>query len=139
MTVEATYAALKSRLETTGLPVHDSAVVNDQDELIPGTYFILFAPLPSDREERYAQGPSLSSTGDFDVDVRVVGSTHTALLKAVDRLRTAFVGHRLVVSGRSCTPARVEMGKAELDRSIKPGLWVCDTGILFTSRPGGSG
>lgn len=138
MTVEAVYTALKARLETTGLPVHDSAVVNDDDELVEATYYILFAPLPSDREERYAQGPSLDSTGDFDVDVRVVGATHTALLKAVDRLRTAFVGHRLVVSGRSCTPARVEMGKAELDRSIKPGLWVCDTGIMFTSRPGGS-
>lgn len=138
MTVEAVYTALKARLETTGLPVHYSAVVNDDDELVEATYYILFAPLPSDREERYAQGPSLDSTGDFDVDVRVVGATHTALLKAVDRLRTAFVGHRLVVSGRSCTPARVEMGKAELDRSIKPGLWVCDTGIMFTSRPGGS-
>lgn len=139
MTVEAVYTALKSRLSTTGIPVHDSALVTDQDELIIATYYILFAPLPSDREERYAQGPSLDSTGDFDVDVRVVGATHTALLKAVDRLRSAFVGHRLVVSGRSCTPARVEMGKAELDRSIKPGLWVCDTGIMFTSRPGGSG
>ena len=139
MTVEAVYTALKTRLETTGIPVHDSALVTDQDELIIATYYILFAPLPSDREERYAQGPSLDSTGDFDVDVRVVGATHTALLKAVDKLRSAFVGHRLVVSGRSCTPARVEMGKAELDRSIKPGLWVCDTGIMFTSRPGGSG
>lgn len=139
MSVEATYAALRSRLGSTGLPVHDSAVVNDQDELVPGTYFILFAPLPSDREERYGQGPSMGSTADFDVDVRVVGATHSALLKAVDRLRAAFLGHRLVVPGRTCTPARIEAGKAELDRSIKPGLWVCDTGVLFTSRPGGSG
>lgn len=138
MTVESTYAALKSRLVTTGIPVHDSALVSDQDELVVATYYILFAPLPDDREERYAQGPSLDSAGDFDVDVRVVGATLSALLKAVDRLRGAFLGHRLVVAGRSCSPARVETGKAELDRSIKPGLWVCDTGILFTSRPGGS-
>lgn len=138
MTVEATYSALRARLETAGLPVHDSAVVTDQDELVVATYYILFAPLPTDREERYAAGPSLDSTGDYDVDVRVVGATRTALLKAVDRLRAAFVGHRLSVPGRVCSPARVEMGKAELDRSIKPGLWVCDTGVLFTSRPGGS-
>lgn len=138
MTVEATYAALRSRLESTGLPVHDSALVTAQDELVVATYYILFAPLPSGREERYAQGPSLDSTDDFDVDVRVVGATHRALLQAVDRLRAAFLGHRLVVSGRTCSPARVETGRAELDRSIKPGLRVCDTGILFTSRPGGS-
>lgn len=138
MTVEAVYSALKSRLESTGLPVHDSALVNAQDQLVQATYFILFAPLPSDREERYARGPSLDSTGDFDVDVRVVGKTHTGLLQAVDKLRTAFVGHRLVVPGRWCTPARVEMGKALLDREVKPGLWVCDTGIMFTSRAGGS-
>jgi len=135
MSVEATYLALKARLATTGIPVEDSAKVTDEDALEIGTYFILFAPLPTDREERYAEGVSVDSTGDYDVDVRVVAGSHTALLKAVDRLRGAFVGHRLVVSGRSCTPARVEAGKVDLDRSVKPGLWFCDTGILFTSRP----
>lgn len=139
MSVEAVYTALKARLESTGLPVHGSAMVTPQDELVQATYYILFAPLPSDREERYAQGPSLASTGDYDVDVRVVGVSQLALLKAVDRLRTAFLGHRLVVEGRVNSPARVETGQALLDRSIKPGLWVCDTGILFTSRPGGAG
>lgn len=137
MSVEATYAALKSRLESTGLPVYDSALVTAEDELIQATYYILFAPTPTDREERYTEAVSVDSTGDFDVDVRVVGYTHTALLKAVDRLRTAFVGHRLVVPGRSASPAHVEAGKAVLDRSIKPGLWVCDMGVLFTLRPGG--
>lgn len=136
MTVEATYSALKARLESTGLPVYSSALVTDQDELVQATYFILFAPTPTDREERYTEGVSVDSAGDYDADVRVVGHTHTALLKAVDRLRNAFVGHRLVVPGRSATPAHVEAGKAVLDRSIKPGLWVCDVGLLFTLRPG---
>lgn len=135
MSVEAVYAALRGRLESTGLPVHDSALVSPEDALVVATYFILFAPLPDTREERYAQGPSLTSTGDFDVDVRVVGASFTACLKAVDRLRNAFQGHRLVVSGWSASPARVEAGRVLLDREIKPGLWVCDTGILFTLRP----
>lgn len=134
MSVEATYTALKTRLETTGLPVHDSALVTDQDELIPGTYYILFAPAPTDRTERLTEAVSVDSAGDFDVDVRVVGGTLNGLLRAVDKLRTAFVGHRLVVVGRQCTPIQVEAGKAVLDRSIKPGLWVCDMGLLFTLR-----
>lgn len=134
MSVEATYAALRSRLESTGLPVHDSALVTDQDELVIATYYILFAPTPTDRTERFTEAVSLDSAGDYDTDVRVVGHTRTALLKAVDRLRTAFVGHRLVVPDRQCTPIRVEAGKAVLDRSIKPGLWVCDMGLLFTLR-----
>lgn len=137
MSVEAVHGALRARLESTGLPVHDSAVVNDQDELIVGTYFILFAPLPSDREERYAQGPSLLSTGDYDVDVRVVGATKTAALRAVDRLRSAFLSAPLVVPGWQPARVRVESGRLLLDREIKPGLWVCDTGLLFTLRPGG--
>lgn len=136
MSVEATYSALKARLESTGLPVYDSALVTDQDELVEATYYILFAPAPTDREERYTEAVSVDSAGDYDVDVRVVGHTHTALLKAVDRLRTAFVGHRLVVANRKCSPIHVEAGKALLDRSIKPGLWVCDLGLLFTLRPG---
>lgn len=136
MTVEATYSALRVRLESTGLPVYDSALVTDQDVLIPGTYYILFAPTPTDRTERFTEAVSVDSAGDYDVDVRVVGGTLNGLLKAVDGLRTAFVGHRLVVANRQCTPIQVEAGKALLDRSIKPGLWVCDTGLLFTLRPG---
>lgn len=136
MTVEATYSALRARLESTGLPVYDSALVTPEDELIPGTYFILFAPTPTDRTERFTEAVSVDSAGDYDVDVRVVGGTLTGLLGAVDRLRTAFVGHRLVVENRKCSPIHVEAGKALLDRSIKPGLWVCDMGLLFTLRPG---
>jgi len=135
MTVEAVYTALKSRALTTGLPVHDSALVSDQDELIQATYYILFAPSPTDVVERFTEAVSVGSTGDYDVDVRVVGVTLAALLKAIDRLRVAFVGHRLVVASRQCTPIKVEAGKAELDRSIKPGLWVCDLGLMFTLRP----
>lgn len=138
MTVEATYGALRARLETTGLPVHDTALVTPQDALVVATYLILFAPLPDDLEERYSMPVAVEGPAEYDVDVRVVGASFTALLKAMDRVRSAVVGHRLVIPGRSCTPARLESGKAVLDRSIKPGLWVCDTGILFTSRPGGS-
>lgn len=136
--IEETFTALKSRLQSTGLPVYDTALVTPQDTLVVATYFILFASLPDDREDRYAQAVAASGPVDWDVDVRVVGASHAALLAALGRLRTAFVGHRLVVSGRSCSAAQIEAGTAELDRSIKPGLWVCDTGILFTSRPGGS-
>lgn len=136
--IEETFAALKQRLQTTGLPVHDTALVTSQDQLVVATYFILFATLPDDREDRYAQAVSAAGPTDWDVDVRVVGASHSALLAALGRLRTAFVGHRLVVAGRDNSPARIEAGTAELDRAIKPGLWVCDTGILFTSRPGGS-
>jgi hypothetical protein len=134
MSVEAVYTALKARLATTGIPVHDSALVTAEDELVQATYYILFAPSPTDVAERFTEAVSVDSAGEYDVDVRVVGYTHSALLRAVDRLRTAFVGHRLVVTGRQCTPIKVEAGKAELDRSIKPGLWVCDLGLLFTLR-----
>lgn len=136
--IEATFEALRARLETTGLPVHDTALVNDQDELVVGTYLILFATLPDDLVERYTAGVDVDGPTEWDVDVRVVGASHAALLKALDRLRSAIVGHRLVVPGRVCSKARLEAGTAVLDRSIKPGLWVCDTGVLFTSRPGGT-
>lgn len=136
--IEQTYAAIRTRLESTGVPVHDTALVTAQDSLIVATYFILFATLPDDREDRYTMPVSATGPTDWDVDVRVVGASHAALLAAMGRLRSAFVGHRLVVPGRDCSPARIEAGTAELDRAIKPGLWVCDTGILFTSRPGGS-
>jgi hypothetical protein len=139
MTVEATYNAVRSRLETTLLPVHDTALVTPEDKLIVATYLILFAPLPDDLEEqRYTMPVGVEGPADFDIDVRIVGATFGALLKAMDRVRSAVVGHRFQIPGRWCNPARLETGKAELDRSIKPGLWVCDTGILFTSRPGGA-
>lgn len=136
--IESTYAALRSRLESTGLPVYDTALVSSQDALVVATYLILFASLPDDREDRYGQAVAAAGPVDWDVDVRVVGASHGALLAALGRLRTAVVGHRFEIAGRSCSKARLESGTAELDRSIKPGLWVCDTGILFTSRPGGS-
>jgi hypothetical protein len=136
--IEATYTALKGLLETTLLPVNDSAVVTDEDELVRATYLILFAPVPDDVESRYAQGVTAAGVAEFDYDLRVVGATHAALLKALDRVRNMVVGKYLMVPGRQPSRMRMEFGKAELDRSVKPGLWVCDTGILFTSRPGGS-
>lgn len=136
--IEATYTALKSLLETTLLPVHDSAVVNDQDELERATYLILFAPVPDDVESRYSMGVTSDGVAEFDYDLRIVGAAFSALLKAQDRVRNTIVGKYLTVPGRQPSRMRMEFGKSELDRSVKPGLWVCDTGILFTSRPGGS-
>lgn len=134
--IEATYAALKSLLEGTGLPVHDSAVVNAEDELVRGTYLILFAPVPEDVEARYSLGVTAAGVAEFDYDLRIVGATFSALLRAQDRVRDAVVGKYLLVPGRQPSRLRMEFGGSELDRSVKPGLWVCDTGILFTSRPG---
>lgn len=134
--IEETYAQVKGLLAATRLPVYETALVSDGDALVVATYLILDAPMPAEVEGRYAQGPA-DGLAEFDIDLRIVGATHLALLKAIDRVRAAVIGKTITVNGRGSSALRLELGKPDLDRSVKPGLFFVDTGIMFNLLPGG--
>ena len=132
----APYLALKDMLSETGYPVFPSARVTEQDELIREEYWLLTPPVGADREpERYSATYSPTGPVDYDIDVKAVGRTDEVVLVMIDKLR-AFVGSSVEVAGRVSSPLRLEAGPVSLDRTVKPGLWFCDLGLLFTSREG---
>lgn len=136
--IEAHLDALIARGASTGLPVHESAVVSAGDAYVEGTYLVWFASSPEGRQERYSEVVGPDSTADFDVDVKVCSTVSARVaLKALDRVRSAFQGHRLVVSGRVCSPIVFESGPIRRDPELKPGIYFADAGLVFTSRPGG--
>lgn len=131
-----TYEALKARLGETRWPVHPTALITPQDELVLAEYWLLTPPVPDDQLTRYMQAPAPDGAVEFDIDVKAVGWTPEVVLLMVGEFRRLFSGHRLSVPGRANDPARTEASKVELDRSVKPGLWSCDLGVIFTSRKG---
>ena len=117
-------------------PVHQSALLDGGNVPLRQNYSIVFAHKPRPRSERFTKVAVSGDRLDFDVGVKLVGTTADSVEKALERM-DPLDGLVLEVPGRSCSPIETDSGPVLIDTSVKPGLFYVDVSLRFTSRPGG--
>lgn len=117
-------------------PVHQSALLDGGNVPLRQNYSIVFTHKPRPRSERFTKVAVSADRLDFDVGVKLVGTTAASVEEALDRLE-GLDGLALSVSGRLCSPIVTDSGPVLIDTSVKPGMFYVDVSLRFTSRPGG--
>ena len=131
------YEAVETLLETkTGLDVHASALVTEQDELVRAKYLILFPATPLITRSRYMASPDVRQQHKYTFRAKAVGLTAKQTMHVADQVVTAVAGAQLALSGGFTLLLEVDDDRSvgsnliQPDRSVKPWLWYAD--LVFT-------
>lgn len=132
------YSAVKSRLELNPVlagKVHPSARLEADGDLVRSNYVILYPPPPILDDGRVTKAQDINSDATFMVDGKVVAVDALGCAFLADAVLAQMVGHKLVLSGRRCDPAKLDdMDKVRPDNSVSPPLFFCDISFEIVSR-----
>lgn len=127
-----------------GLPVpaHDSDAPLDGDgQIVRASYVVAWDMGPDTLDdERLTAGQRVDSDGDYRFVTKSVGTTPFACREVHDAVTERVIGHRLVVAGRTCEPARLDAGgdRVQRDTSVSPPLYFIEADWIVPSRRGGA-
>jgi len=135
--MRAHYLAVKSRLlEDTALTgkVHDTALVDAVGLPVVGTYAILYGGAPDVLDDgRLSSVQAATSDAEYVYTVRSVSASADGVRSIQTHVATQLVGHRLVVTGRSCLVEQSNVTGIDWDRSTNPPLFFADQDFLVRS------
>ena len=129
--MKAHYAAVKVRLEAnTKLlgKVNDSVLETSTGLPFAGSYVVLFGGSPDSLESnRFTAPQAIDSDAEYTYTVRSISTSAAAVRSLQVEVAAQMVGHRLVVTGRNCTMARlVDATDPMEDKATKPILFWAD-------------
>lgn len=128
--------AVKARLETLGLTVHDTAVVKDGAP-VPGNYYILYGGNPDTLlDERLTGGQVADMDREIGYVVRSVSLTADGARRMAADAFGVLVGWRPTITGRTCRGIRHGgSDPARPDRDVSPPIYYADDDYdLISSR-----
>jgi len=137
--IASMYAAVKARLELNTLlsaRVSPSARLDSAGALVRSNYVIVFPTPPVVLDDaRFSKPQAVDSDATFLLDVKVVAVDALGCALLTDAVLTQMVGHQLVISGRVCTPAKLDSTSiVRPDNSISPPLFYTDLSFEIISR-----
>lgn len=134
------FNAIKGRIEGDAAlvgKVFDTVRLDDAGGLIRDNYVILYRSAPSSFDNgRLTAVSQYASEATFLVDFRAVGTSATQCGAVMDKVLTQLLGHRLLVTGRVCSPIVLDSSDpVRADQSVKPFLFYQDAAVEFVSSP----
>lgn len=137
MTVAAHFTAFRTRIQAHTMlanKTHTALRVNENGDPVRANYVIAYPGVPEALDDqRYTAVQDVDSTADFEWDVRVIAVDSDGLLQLTDAVLEQLVGHVLTVTGRKCTPIRLDGNRrARFDRDTD--LHYIDMTFMFQSR-----
>lgn len=119
-------------------PVHDSdAPLNADGTIVRASYVVVFDTGPDDLDDgRLGASQRVDSDADYRFVTKAVGVTPLAARAVQDAVAARVTGHRLVVTGRTCEPARLDPGddSVQRDTSVSPPLYFIEADWIVPSR-----
>ena len=111
-----------------------------QPGAVPGSpatpYAVVSVPSPGDTNYRAG---ARSGSESSRVVAQVIGENLAELAFGVEKCDAAYLGKRLVIPGRSCTPCRREVQSPVLRDPDAGGLLTCTLTYTFTTTPATGG
>jgi hypothetical protein len=129
-------AALKARIPELASLTYDGDAPLENGQPLRKTYLVEHdMGFDGQDDDRLAAETADAADGTYRVIVRVVAVTRTAVRDVADSVKTALVGHRLTIAGRSCGAIAKDPGPdgIERDDAVAPPLLYVDLDFVWRS------
>lgn len=124
--MKAEYTAVKNRL--TAHTILDGAVDDvvrrtDDGNAVQDNYVVLTMSVPEEDTDRFTAVTLSGADREVVFSTQAVAVDVAGVMTFVDAIKSQLLGHRLTVTGRTCTPIRrlpdVEEGEIRYDRTAR--------------------